>query len=79
MNEIFKISLYTNTTYRILSQPKIDFSYRIGNTYVASHSFPDTDLNNIYLQGRDVALYSGHLKVLEELCRRQHWRFVICI
>lgn len=86
MTETFRIILHTNTTYQILNQPKRDFSYRIGDSYVASCSYPYADSSNIYLRGSDysrddwlVILYPEHLKILEELCRRQYWRFVVCL
>ena len=86
MTKTFRIKLHTNTTYEILNQPTRDFNYRIGDIFVASASFPCADISNIYLQGgaynRDdwiVKLYPNHLKTLEELCRRQHWRFIICM
>lgn len=86
MTETFRIKLHTNTTYQILNQPARDFSYRIGDIYVASSCCPCSDRSNIYLQGCDyrkddwiINLYSEHLKILEELCRKQHWRFIICM
>lgn len=86
MTETFRIILHYDSTYHILNQPERNFKYSIGDTYVASASFPDSSPKCIYLQGTDkcrddrfVTLYTGHLKVLEELCRRQHWRFIICI
>ena len=86
MTETFRIKFIYNEVYQILNQPKRDFSHRIGDNFVASASYPCSDESNIYLRGTDlsrddwnVRLYQGHLEVLEELCRRQHWRFVICI
>lgn len=86
MTETFRIKLHTNTTYEILNQPTRDFNYRIGDISIASALYPCADMCNIFLRGgnycRDdwiVTLYSGHLKTLEELCRRQHWRFIICM
>lgn len=86
MTKTFRIKLHTNTTYQILNQPTRDFSYRIGDIFVASASHPCSDSSNIYLRGGDysrddliIRLFPEHLKTLEELCMRQHWRFVICI
>lgn len=86
MTDTFKIKFEYAYKYRIVLQPKRNFSYRIGEMFVSSASFPCADSNNIYLRGGDfsrddwiVELHHGHLKVLEELCRRQHWRFVACI
>lgn len=86
MTDTFEIRFIYDKVYQILNQPKRDFNYRIGDTYVASCSYPCSDSSNIYLRGTDlsrdnwnVKLYTGHFKVLEELCRRQHWRFIACI
>lgn len=86
MTETFEIKFIYDTVYQILRQPKRDFSYRIGDMLISSCSYPYSDSSYIYLQGTDlsrdnwnVRLYHGHLKVLEELCRRQHWRFIACI
>lgn len=86
MTETFRIKFEYGNNYRIVQQPKRDFSCRIGDMFVASASYPCADSSNIYLRGTDlsrddwlVKLYTGHLKVLEELCRRQHWRFVACL
>lgn len=88
MTETFIIQFTSNNYYRIVHQPEISFScYNIlDNISIHSISYPDSKADTIWLRGdcngRDdihVQIFPKHLRALEELCRRQHWRFVICL
>ena len=86
MTDTLKIKFEYGNNYRIVQQPRRSLAYRIGDIYVASCSYPCADSSNIYLRGTDlsrddwlVKLFPNHLNALEELCRRQHWRFVACL